>query len=270
MHVVLKALLRARGRRVARDLGGVLFVFAPQGVRPGAVFHLRNGADVKRGQHARRRCLIAQQRFLDNTLDGDERDARGRGEQRKLALAADPHIAEPISFGRMEQANVRTDRRDCHDRIVLLVRILDHGPSGRVRRMSLPIRPRMGMKGTPFCAAIRPVSMAGQVASMMRIACDLMARVNDGAPPASPRLTALVSMVETRPAPISMSTCKPPTGAQIRCRSLAPFPMMNLVRPTEAPEPSGGAASSAPGFIFAAIASGVTNAVIGLTAAVGG
>lgn len=48
----------------------------------------------------------------------------------------------------------------------------------------------------------------------------------------------------------------------MRCRSLAPLPMMYLVRPTEAPELSGGTASLTPDFIFAANSAGDTKAVI--------
>src|SRR5687768_12660250 len=104
----------------------------------------------------------------------------------------------------MEQADVGANGRYRDNRIVLFIGVLDHGPVGPRAQNVAADKSAHRNEGDAFCAAIRPVSMAGQVASMIRIDRVLMARVNDGAPPASPRLTALVSMVETRPAPISM------------------------------------------------------------------
>ena len=63
VHVAVKTFLRAGGGRVARDFGRVLLVFAPQGVRPGAVLHLGDGADVERRQYAGGGGLVAQQGF---------------------------------------------------------------------------------------------------------------------------------------------------------------------------------------------------------------
>ena len=59
--------------------------------------------------------------------------------------------------------------------------------SGRTRMRSLPWMPAIGMKGTPFCAASRPAWIAGQVASIRRIAPSRTAAEKRGAPPASPK-----------------------------------------------------------------------------------
>jgi hypothetical protein len=95
--------------------------------------------------------------------------------------------------------------------------------------MSEPMSPRIGMKGTPFWAAVRPERIAGQVASRSAIAPSRTARPKAGAPPASPSVTALVSSSPTRPAPIRRSTCSPPVGTQTRWRSRAPPAMSGAV-----------------------------------------
>ena len=94
--------------------------------------------------------------------------------------------------------------------------------SARFFNTSVPIRPRKVRKGTPFCTAIRPAWIAGQVLSRSSISPRKTARMKQGAPPASPRLTALVSTVRTNPAPISMSSCSPAVGTQTRWRSRGP------------------------------------------------
>ncbi len=86
--------------------------------------------------------------------------------------------------------------------------------SGLLARRSVPIMPRRVAKGTPFWAARKPAWTAGQVASITLTEPSRTARVKQGAPPASPSVMALVSMVATQPAPISMSGCMPPVGRQ--------------------------------------------------------
>ena len=65
--------------------------------------------------------------------------------------------------------------------------------------------PRSGMKGTPFSAACSMVCIAGQVASVTVRVPAASAAVKRGAMPASPRVTPLVWMEATQPAPISRS-----------------------------------------------------------------
>ena len=71
--------------------------------------------------------------------------------------------------------------------------------------MSEPIRPRMGMKGTPFSTACNWVCSAGQVESRISIVPPSTARPKQGASPYSPSVTAAASTAATQPAPISMS-----------------------------------------------------------------
>src|SRR6218665_102465 len=59
-----------------------------------------------------------------------------------------------------------------------------------------------GGGGAFLGAAVGPAGTAGRVLWSSSIAPSDPARLKQGAPPASPRLTALVSMVRTRPAPI--------------------------------------------------------------------
>ena len=96
--------------------------------------------------------------------------------------------------------------------------------------------PRIGRKGTPFCAAIRPECTAGQVASIRRNAPARTPSMNRGAPPASPSVTALVSSMPTRPSPISMSPCMPVIGTQTRCRFLGRLAMMAAVAAMATPQ----------------------------------
>ena len=49
-----------------------------------------------------------------------------------------------------------------------------------------------------------------------------MAAVKRGASPYSPSVTAAASTRATQPAPISMSTWKPPCGTETICRSRTP------------------------------------------------
>ena len=87
----------------------------------------------------------------------------------------------------------------------------------------------MDRNGAPFCAAIRPAWTAGHVASMTLRLPAFTAALKRGAPPASPRLTALVSTSATQPAPISISTCRPPVGTQTSRRSRRPLSIIGRV-----------------------------------------
>src|ERR1051325_1304319 len=77
--------------------------------------------------------------------------------------------------------------------------------SGRNFRRSEPSTPRRGMKGTPFSVAWSAVWTAGQVASRTTISPFSAASVKRGARPASPSVTALVSISATQPAPMRRS-----------------------------------------------------------------
>jgi hypothetical protein len=77
------------------------------------------------------------------------------------------------------------------------------------------------MKGTPFSVACSPVCTMGQVALMIFSDPFSAACVKRGARPASPRVTALVSISRTHPAPISMSAHSPSTGTPTSFRSRA-------------------------------------------------
>src|SRR6218665_476482 len=122
----------------------------------------------------------------------------------------------------------------------------------------VPISPRIDAKGAPFWAAVRPAWTAGQVLSSSSIAPSDTARLKQGAPPASPRLTALVSMVRTRPAPISMSTCMPPVGTQTRQRSRGAQRISGSVTAMATPAYSAGSASRQPEGMARAMSSMLT------------
>ena len=94
--------------------------------------------------------------------------------------------------------------------------------SGRTRSRSEPIRPRSGMKGTPFSAAWSAAWIAGQVESRMATSPPSTAALKRGALPSSPRLTAAVSTVATQPAPISRSAAMPACGTVTRWRPRTP------------------------------------------------
>ena len=87
----------------------------------------------------------------------------------------------------------------------------------------------MGMNGTPFWPATRPASKAGQVASITLNAPERTPSEKRGAPPASPRVTALVSTDPIRPSPISISAWMPLMGTQTRCRFFGRPAMMAAV-----------------------------------------
>ena len=85
----------------------------------------------------------------------------------QFASAADPDIAEAVGFQRRETAR----RRDWIAGTTTIGSFSANGlsmtfQSGRAFSRSLPMMPRIGMNGTPFCPAIRPASSAGQVASI--------------------------------------------------------------------------------------------------------
>jgi hypothetical protein len=85
---------------------------------------------------------------------------------------------------------------------------------------SEPSTPRSGMNGTPFSVAWSAVWTAGQVASRTTISPFSAASVKRGASPASPSVTALVSISATQPAPMRRSAHNPSCGTP---RSLQPF-----------------------------------------------
>ena len=57
---------------IARDLGGVGRVLAPQSVGLSALRASRDRVDIERGQHAGRRHLVAEERGVADALDRDE------------------------------------------------------------------------------------------------------------------------------------------------------------------------------------------------------
>ena len=118
--------------------------------------------------------------------------------------------------------------------------------SGRTFIRSLPMMPRMGMNGTPFWPATRPASSAGQVASIRRNAPARTPSEKRGAPPASPSVTALVSIDPTSPSPISMSAWMPLMGTQTRWRFSGRLAMIAAVAAIATPAWSVGMASDMP------------------------
>jgi hypothetical protein len=118
--------------------------------------------------------------------------------------------------------------------------------SSRYFKMSEPMSPRSGMKGTPFSAACNAACKAGQVASFIAIVPPVIAALNRGAGPNSPRLTALVSSVATHPAPISRSACKLDVGSATRCRRRTPRRISARVAAIGTPDTSRGTTSMQP------------------------
>ncbi len=102
------------------------------------------------------------------------------------------------------------------------------------------------MNGTPFSAACKAACSAGQVASIILIAPDVIAAVKRGAGPNSPRLTALVSSVATQPAPISKSACRLEVGSATRCSRLMPRRISARVAAIGTPDTSRGTTSMQP------------------------
>src|SRR3954470_2904725 len=127
-QIGVEALLRPRGCRIARDLGRIRRVLAPQAVGPGAVRRVGDGADVERRQHASGRDLVVEERGLADAFHGDERLARRVGHEGELAAPADPDVALAVGFRGMEQAEIRPDRRDDRDRIGGVERVVDDAP----------------------------------------------------------------------------------------------------------------------------------------------
>ena len=118
--------------------------------------------------------------------------------------------------------------------------------SSRYFSTSEPISPRNGMNGTPFSDACKAACSAGQVASIILIAPDVIAAVKRGAGPNSPRLTALVSSVATQPAPISKSACRLEVGSATRCSRLMPRRISARVASIGTPDTSRGTTTMQP------------------------
>src|SRR4029079_10646075 len=127
--------------------------------------------------------------------------------------------------------------------------------SSRYFKMSEPIRPRSGMKGTPFSDACKAACNAGHVASFILIAAEVAAAEKRGAGPNSPRLTALVSSVSMHPAPISRSAWRLEVGNATRCSRFTPRLIKARVAAIGTPETSRGTTSVQPSTIGATTSS---------------
>ena len=71
--------------------------------------------DIKCRQHAGGQELVLQQIAVEEALDRDDRFGRGMGHGHQLASPADPDIAGGIGHRRVEQGDIRADRRHQDD-----------------------------------------------------------------------------------------------------------------------------------------------------------
>ena len=92
----------------------------------------RNRIDVEARQGARCEMHVREQVRLVNPFHGDNGVRRCIRHRRELALSADPDVAVAIGHRRMKQGDIRPDRREQNDRVVLAEGIVDHAPVGPV------------------------------------------------------------------------------------------------------------------------------------------
>ena len=132
VQVLRKTFCRSGHSRVLGEVVGVYAIEIRQPERPRTALGDSHALHIKAGERSGSEHRIIEQVAIMNSLDRCDRLLCGMCHGGQLALATDPHIAEAVGHRRMDQRDVRFDRRQQHDLIVLAERTIDHFPVGAV------------------------------------------------------------------------------------------------------------------------------------------